>query len=340
MTIRSYTDNFAVVDSTKELSILPQAWTLLGDSGLFKDEFLSQAVVTFQETSGSLAVLKDTLRGSKPLTTSNDVRKIHSYSVPHFALNDALYPDDLAGKSAYGDSSQADTEAAAMLRKFSKLKKSYAVTKEVAAFHTLTTGTPYAPNSTISTQSFYTDFGLTRNEVDFVLGTATTDVVAKVESIIAGFQSSVTDGDVVTEVTAYCSPGFFAKLIAHAKIQQAYTYYSATEGQSIQRNRAGGMGLYRKFSFAGVNFIEVPTVLAGTTLIPANDAYFVANTDSGAFTRFYSPPNRFGLVNTTAMSEYVWTFKDQRGTEITIESESNFLHTLLKPNLVARGYTS
>lgn len=339
MTTRSFTNNFEVVDSTRELAILPQTWTLLGDSGLFKDEFLSQNTVTFQEVNGSITIVNDQVRGSKPQTTSNDVRKLHSYSLTHHPLMDALYPDDIAGKSAYSDLNAADTEAAALLRKMTKIRKSFDVTKEVARFKTLVTGQAWAPNGTI-VADFYTDFGITRNSVDFVFGTSTTDIVAKCESIIAGFQDSASDGTIINSVTAYCSPAWFAKLIAHAKVTQAYQYYSATEGQSILRNRAGGMGLYRRFSFAGINFVEVRTVLAGTTLIPTGEAYFVAETDDESFATFYGPPNRFGLVNTVAMPQYMWQFRDPRGTEITIESEMNMLNALKKPNFVAKGTTS
>lgn len=339
MTTRSFTNNFEVVDSTRELAILPQTWTLLGDSGLFRDEFLSQNTVTFQEINGSITIVNDQVRGSKPQTTSNGKRKLHSYSLTHHPLMDALYPDDIAGKSAYSDLNAADTEAAALLRKMTKIRKSFDVTKEVARFKTLVTGQAWAPNGTI-VADFYTDFGITRNSVDFVFGTAGTDIVAKCESIIAGFQDSASDGTIINSVTAYCSPAWFAKLIAHAKVTQAYQYYSATEGQSILRNRAGGMGLYRRFSFAGINFVEVRTVLAGTTLIPTGEAYFVAETDDESFTTFYGPANRFGLVNTIAMPQYMWQFRDPRGTEITIESEMNMLNALKKPNFVAKGTTS
>lgn len=339
MTTRSFTNSFDVVDSTRELAILPQTWTLLGDSGLFRDEMLSQNTVTFQETSGSIAIVKDQVRGSKPQTTSNDKRKLHSYSLTHHPLMDALYPDDIAGKSAYTDLSVADTEAAALARKMTKIRKSFDVTKEIARFQTLVTGQAWSPNGTV-VADYYTDFGFTRNVVDFVFGTSTTEITAKCEAVIRGFQDSATDGVIINSVTAYCSPTFFAKLIAHAKVQQAYTYYSATEGQSILRNRAGGMGLYRRFTFANINFVEVPTVLAGTALVPAGEAYFVAETDDDSFVTFYGPANRFGLVNTIAMPQYMWQFRDPRGTEITLEAEMNMLNLLKRPNFVAKGMSS
>lgn len=339
MQTRSFTNAFEVVDSTRELNTLPQTWTLLGDSGLFRDESLTQSTVTFQEVNGSLAVIKDMPRGAKPQTTSNDVRKIHSYYVPHFPVHDALLPSDIAGKSAYTNLSDAETEAAAMLRKMTKIRKSLDVTKEIARFQTMVTGQAYAPNGTV-VADFYSAMGVTRKEVDFLFGTSTTDVVDKCEEIRASFQASATDGSLITGVTAYCSPVFFKKLISHPKIQQGYQYFMATEGQMILRNRAGGQGLYRRFSYAGVDFVEVGTVLAGNALIPSGEAYFVANGDEDAFVTYYSPAERFGIVNTIAEPMYLWQFRDPRGMEISIEAESNFLNTLRRPAYVAKGTSS
>jgi hypothetical protein len=341
MTIRSFSNAFEVIDQTQSLSRIPQAWTLLGDSGLFSVEPITTRTVSFQEINGSLAVVNDQFLGSKPQTQSNDLRKIHTYSTTYHPIVDALYPQDLTGKSAYNDLSVADTEAAAMLRKMTKIKKSFAVSREIARFKTLGTGQPWAPNGTISTQSFYTDFGKTRNEVDFALNNSATDVISKCEAIIAGFQSAANDGEVITGVTAYCSTAFFSKLVAHAKTTQAYTYQMSFNGNNnITQDRAGGMGLYRRFNFGGILFLEVPTILAGTTLVTAGDAIFVANGVDDAFVTYVSPANRFGYENTFGELEYMWTFKDPRLTEITIEAEMSMLNVIKKPEMLARGYTA
>ena len=337
MTTRSFTNPFEVVDSTRELNTLPQTWTLLGDSGLFQEEMLSQNTVTFQETKGSLSLVTDSVRGSKPLAQSNDLRKIHSYSLSHHQLTDALYPEDLAGKSSYTDLTQADTEAAALMRKMVKIKRNFEMTKEVARFQTIVTGQAWAPNGTI-TADYYTDFGYTRSVVNFALDTVGTDIVEKCEEIIAGFSSTATDGVIVSGVTCYAGKTFFSKLIKHAKIVDAYRYYSATDGQSIMRNRAGGAGLYRRFSFAGIDFIEVGTGVNGTPFVPAAEAYFVANTSGDdSFVCYFGPANKFSSVNTIAMPQYMWSWADGRDSEISIESQMNMLNVLRRPNLVAKG---
>jgi len=339
--IRSYANGFEVADYTQELQVIPNSWTLLSDSGLFVDEFLSTRTVTFEQTDVTLGLIADQYWGAKPQANKDDTRKIHAWAIPHFPYVDALVPSDIQGVRAYGKQDVALTKAEALGRKLERIRKNYAITKEVAAFKTLTTGAVYAPNGTVVT-NFFTDMGVTQTSVDFVLGTGTTDVIGKVEAVISAMQDNALTGDVITGVIGYCSSEFFAKLIAHAKVQAAYQYYSATAQQSILRNRAGGMesGLYRQFEYGGIRFIEVRTVLAGQRLIPAQEAVFVPVGTSDSFVRYHAPANKFDFVNTVAESEYVFVTDDMKGERTDIDAESNFFTALRRPALVIKGTTS
>lgn len=337
--IRSYTNAFELQDFTQELAIIPNSWTLLGDVGLFSEEMLSTHTVTFEETNKTLGLITDQFRGAKPLANKDDNRKIHAYSIPHFPLTDKVLPQDIQSKRAYGSNSVAETEAAVLARKMERIRRNYDVTMEVSRFATLTTGNSYAPNGTIN-GNFFTQTGTTQTAVDFVLGTATTDVIGKVESVIAAMQDNANTGDVITGVVGYCSPEFFAKVIAHAKVQDAYRYYSATSTQEILRNRAGGNGLYREFTFSGVRLIEVRTILAGQRLIPANEAVFVPVGTTDSFVTYYGPANKLDFTNTMAERAYMFTFRDPKGESIDIDCESNWLNVLRRPQLVVKGTTS
>lgn len=335
----SSTNQFELVDRTDDLILLPQTWTLLGDMGLFQPDYLTTQTVTFEEQKGSLVIVKDQVRGSKPQTLGRDARKLHAYSTTHHPIYDALTPDELEARTRPGSKGkELDTEAAALLRMMEKIRKSYDRTMEVARFHTLATGNKWAPGGTAS-GNYYSDFGLTRKEVDFVLGTATTDVIAKCEEIIASFQASATEGQVITRVIALASPAFFSKLIAHAKVTQSYLYQQIGGNSNILQARAGGMGLYRRFNFSNIEFIEVPA-LTGDTLVPSGDCIFVALDDMGSFKTYFSPAQRFGIVNTVAEASYLWTQRAANLKEITIEAEMNMLNVLMKPNFVARGFTA
>lgn len=337
---RSYSSNFDVVDYTQELQIIPNSWTLLNDSGLFTEEFLTTNTVTFEEQNKTLALIGDQVRGGKPQANLDDVRKIRSYPIAHFPIVDAILPSDIQGKRAYGSQDQAETEGAVIARKMERIRRNMDITMEVARFSTLSTGNLYAPNGTIS-GNLFTDFGVTQTSVDFVLGTATTDIVGKTESVIAAMQDNANTGDVITGVIAYCSPEWFGKFISHAKIQTAFQYYTATEGQQIQRNRAGGNnGLYRRFEYAGITFIEVRTVLAGVRLVPAGEVIFVPVGTTDTFVSYFGPANRMDFVNTVAERGYLWMYRQPKGTGIDLDGEFDVTHIVRRPQLVVRGTTS
>jgi len=337
---RSYGNAFEVVDYSAELSIVSPTWTLLNDVGLFSEEFLTTPTVTFEENSKTIALIGDQYRGAKPQAGKDDNRKIRSYPVAHFPIVDEILPQDISGKRMYGSTDMAETEAAVLVRKMERLRRSFDVTLEVGRFSLLTTGNLYAPNGTIS-GNIFSDFGITQTSVDFVLGTATTDIMGKVESVIAAMQDNANTGDVITGVVAYCSSEWFAKFISHAKITTAYQYFAATEGQMINRNRAGGNnGLYREFSYGGIRFIEVRTVLAGQRLIPAGEVVFVPTGTSDVFVSYFAPCNKMDFVNTVAERQYMFTYRDPKGEKVDIDAEMNVTHLVRRPALVVKATTS
>lgn len=337
---RSFTNAYECTDYTQELLLVPNAWTLLGDVGLFQDEALAMNTATFEVTQQTLGLLKDYKRGTKPQTSKDDVSKILTYAIPHFPIQDELLASDLVGKRMIGSPDQLDNKANALAKKIARIRKSMDITKEVARFKTLTTGQAYAPNGTV-VADYFTDMGVTQTSVDFALNSGTTDVIAKVEAVIANMQDYAQTGDVINGVVGYCSPEFFAALIAHAKVQTAYTYYTATAGQEILRNRAGGMqsGLYRSFEYGGIKFIEVRTVLAGERLIPAKEAVFVPTGTSDSFVAYMAPAGRFDYLGSIAEAGYLWTFDSPKGTHVDIEGEFNYLPVLRRPKLVVKGTT-
>ena len=269
-TIRAFDKPFEMVDLTEELNLIPNTWGLIGEMGLFKSEPVTQHTVTVEATSGTLSVIPDSYRGNRTTVNKDDTRNIRAFPIPHFNDADQVTPQDLQGKRGYG-TDQADTEAAVVARKLERIRRNYAVTLEAARAFAITNGAIYAPNGTV-VDSYYSSFGITRKDTDFVLGTATTDLGAKIEEVIAHTQDNILSGEVVTGVTVLCSPEFFTKLISHASIKDAYKYYTST--QEPLRNRLGS-GVYRRFDHQGVSFVEYRGSVNGARYIPAGEAYSV-----------------------------------------------------------------
>lgn len=333
----SPTSQFNVVDRTNELLLLPQNFTLMNDSGLWSEEFLTTKTVTFEERSGTLSLVKDQIEGSKPQTTGNDLRKLHSYPMTHHPMLDALLPQDIATVLRPGAlAPEFDTRERALMWKMEKIRKSYDRTLNFARFRTLAAGDLWSPGGTVA-GNMYADFGVTRKNENFDLANASSDIIAHCEAIISNFQSQATEGQEIQKVVSYCSGGFFSALIAHPKVQAGYNLSAAMAPQQISRDRAGGMALYRRFVFSNIEFIEVTQSVNGTPLVDADKAVFVADDGDGAFMTYFGPPNRFGYINTPAERNYLWTYEDQRGTQITLESESNFINLMRRPSFVSGG---
>ena len=335
--VRSFTNAFEVTDYTSEINLIPNAWSLTDELGIFQKEFVSQNTITFEKTSGTIALITDQVRGTRSNVNKDDNRQLHSYTIPHFPLDDYLAPQDVQGKRAFGSVDTAETEAAVIARKLERMRRNHAATAEAAKMQAITTGTIYAPNGTVAA-NYYTDFGVTRTEVDFVLSTATTNVVEKVEQVIASITDNMLSGDFPSGgIVALCSPQFFGKLIKQANVIESYKYYSSV--QEPLRNRLG-TGLYRRFEYAGCTFIETRAAFNGTPLVPVGDAYFIPAGTQDAFVSYYGPANRFDYVNTIAEEMYAFQFRDPKGTKIEIETETNALHLVRRPQCVVRGFSS
>ena len=336
MQVRSFEKPFELVDYTQELLLVPNKWGLINELGIFDNEPVSQHSVTVESRDGTLGLVTDKVRGERNNVSKDDTRTLRSFAIPHFPLDDAIKPQDVQGKRAYGSADQAETEAAVMARKLERIRSNHAITLEAARAYALTTGAIYAPNGTVS-GNFYTDFGVTRKSIDFVLGTAGTDLTAKSEEGIAHIQDNIQTGEVVSNIIVLCSPAFFGKLINHASVKEAYKYYTSTQEPLRQRL---GSGLYRRFVHGGVEYIEYRGSYNGTALIPAGEAYMLPTGTQDMFKTYFSPANKFDFVNTLGEEAYVFTYRDPKGAEIAIESEANFLNLVRRPQAVVQLTTS
>lgn len=337
MITRSFSNNFEVQDFTQELGMIPNIRTPLSDLGIFRAEPISTTSVTFEQTFGTLGLINDVYRGGNVLANQDETRKLHTYAVPYHKVIDYITGADIQGKRMYGSADMAETEAAVLERKMTRLKRSALMTEEYAKFYTLTQGKIWSPSGTVAHSSFYTDFGVTRLEVDFNLDSATTDVLGAIESVIAHIQDNALSGDVYSGVVGLCSPEFFQALITHAKVQAAYQYYSST--QEPLRNRLGGnTTLYREFNYGGVLFREIRDAVNGNRFIPANDVYFVPMNTGDSFVTYVAPSNKMGFANTMGEPQYLFVYNDPKGEKKEIELEFSHVHLMRRPQVVVRGY--
>lgn len=341
MIIRDFGPNgaFSLTDWTQEVSFIPNTWGLINNLGIFGTLPVAEHTVSFQEVSKDFGLILDRVRGDRANTNKDYNRKIHTFPIPHFPLEDAIFPKDVQGKSAYGNLSEAETLEGVRARKMERIRLSHAATLEYARAVALTTGNIYAPNGTVAL-NWFSEFGVTQQVVNFAFSNASTSIIGASELAIAGIQDN--SGMIsYAGVVALCSPEFFAALISHPTIAPAYQFYTSTQSPLRDRLAQGGSvtALHRQFEHGSVLYIEMRDQFAGNRLIPASTAVFVP-TGTDFFQTYFGPAERFDIVNTLGQEVYMFEQAAPNGTAINIETESNFANALLKPMTVIKATMS
>lgn len=338
-TTRSFENNgqYLVTDLTAQLNLITPTWQYITDLGIYNQIGVTQSNITLELVEDSIQLIGDVKRGARHTVNSDETRSLKSLPIPHFTYDDAIYAEELAGRRAYG-SDQADTEIEVRARKLARMMRNWDMTHEAAKVLAITEGKAYAPNGTVAID-YYAEFGKTRKVVDFALGTPSTDVVAKNEEVIAHIQDNALSLGGVGETLVIASPEFFTKYVGQANVQAAYQMYSST--QEPLRNRLGGNATrFREFVHAGLRLVEYRGSFNGNRLIPAGKAYAFPTGVDDMFEFYVAPASTFDLVNTIGEKAYMWEQRSPRNDFIALESESNFLALVRRPQAIVELISS
>lgn len=344
---RDFNNSNRIVEWTDELIEIPNTWGMVNQMGLFVPRGITQTSYSFDKTVKGTVLLTDTPRGERSVYGSQEGRETHAVSVPHFTYDDAVGPEDLQGVRMDGSEQAVMTMAKARADVLARARRNYAATFEYARLQALQ-GVVYAPQGTVNI-NWYTEFGITKTSVDYVLGTASTNTIEKAEEVIAHIQDNLLTGEMVSQVVALCSPEFFAKLIKQDKTVDAYTYFSSNNqvgGKELLRDRLGNPLDVRSrvFSHGGVDYVEYRgsfTDKAGDVkkLIPAGEAIAFPTQVTDMYRTIYSPAHRLSTANT--MGKEMYAFEEViQDKKWEYETETNFLNMVTRPQAVVRLFSS
>ncbi|ADD65011.1 major capsid protein [Pseudomonas phage PAK_P1] len=336
---RSYLNDgqFYIADQTENLLIIPNTWTLVENMGVFTSEGVTQNTVQFEEIETRYGLVKDAIRGTRHQVASDQRRQLRAFAIPHFNQDDYITPEDIQGKRAFG-ADREETLNEVRARKLETIRRNWANTAEVASVSAIVTGKSYAPAGTIE-YDWYDLMGKTRKVVGFDLTNPTADVMGKTEEIFVHMQDNSQDGLIRGDFVALCSPEFFTALINHPSIKEFYKAYQASPQYWRERLTARGLDLrFREFYFGNIHFIEYRGVDPyGNRLIPAGDAYFIPTDSGDLFARYFGPGSTFDDLGTLGKELYATERMAEDRRSILIETESNFIHVLRRPQMIVRG---
>ncbi|MDT7953885.1 MAG: major capsid protein [Acetobacteraceae bacterium] len=327
---------YSLAEMTQAINILPNVYTRLGQMGLFRFDGITQRSVVIEQAEGVLNLLPTVPLGGPATVANRDTRSMRSFTVPWIPHDDVITPQDIQGVRGFGVADAADPLATVMERKLTRMRGKHAQTREYMEVNALRGIVRDGAGTTL--YNYFTEFGLAQQETDFLLGTAGTQVQGKVRDVLRKIETEL-KGETMTGVLALVSPEFFDRLIGHAKVEEAYKYYSSTGAQPLREDTR------RRFPFAGIVFEEYnATVTLSTgateTLIPSGEGIAFPLGTLDTFVTYGAPANLIETVNTVGLPIYARQIARPDGSAIEVKTEASILPVNKRPRLAVRIFSS
>lgn len=224
---------YTLAEMTTAINILPNVYTRLGEMGLYRFEGVTQRSVIIEQAEGVLNLLPTVPLGGPATVANRDLRSMRSFTVPWIPHDDVITPQDVQGLRGFGVADAADPLATIMERKLTRMRIKHAQTREYMEVNALRGIVKDGAGATL--YNYFSEFGLTQISVDFLLGTATTSVQSKIRQVLRSIETEL-HGETMTGVLALVHLDFFDKLISHAKVEEAYKYFSSTGAQPLRED--------------------------------------------------------------------------------------------------------
>lgn len=328
-------DAFSTQELTNAINVVPNSFGRVGELGIFAQRSVSTTSVMVEVNNGVLNLLPPTLRGGPATKNKTGKRQMRSFVIPQFALEDRINAEDVQNVRAFGSETELELVQDVVNERLMEMSNKHDITLEWLRVTALRGVIKDDENNDIL--NLFTEFGVVQKEVDFVLGTGTTDVAGKCREISRHIELNL-KGDTMSGVHALCSPEFFDKLVKHATVKDAYIYQ---QGQNVMRD-----DMRKKFVFQGITFEEYigsATDRDGTErkFIPAGDARFFPVGTNSTFFNYFAPADFMETVNTRGLPKYAKQAVDSQFQRfVDLHTQMNPLPICLRPALLVRGYSN
>lgn len=340
-----------VVDLTDALLDIPNNVGVLNSLNLFADKYSSQKRIEIRRLKTNSHLVGDRNWDERNQTLAGSSRDAIELKIPHFPVDDAIYPNDIDGNlqvSSVEDAMSLETVATVRAEKMTMLREAHALTLEAARMQLITAGTAYAPNGTLrtsygSTYNFYTEWGVTRHSVPVTLSAAA-DPRSAFNTAKATVRAAIRNGQAGSiGFVVLCSNTFYNALYQNAFVTDAAKYLQNANmllGSPVAGAVPGLDNRFEQITLWGIRFIN-----AGDAGYETNDGTFVPFITEGEahmlptgiaslFETHYAPANRFASVNKAAQGSYWFEYADEKDSKIEIMTEQNFLNICRYPEAI------
>lgn len=288
---------------------------IAGTTNSFAAEFMTESNILVPTTAWGGVAPKN----------SSGTRIAKSWTIPHMPLEDVVLASDVMGVRAFG-STAAETVSGKVLDRLQAMKNKIDTTLAFRRLKAKQGIIVDADGSTII--NYFTDFGVEQTEVDFDLGTATTNVAAKCQDVIDNIEDALGQ-EIYTSIEVEVDRAFYDALVAHKNVREVFLGWSAAE-QKLGRSNTSG------FEFGGLKFIVNRQSVGGTPIYATKTGSAYPRGTQDVFVTALAPADFNETVNTLALPYYAkQRTKDfDRGFDLHVQA--NQLPTVLKPKALVK----
>lgn len=325
------TDAFNMTTLTAGTIKAPFRPRRIAELGLFFDKGIRTKTVMVEEKAGLLSLIPTSARGGVPDTIGGTPRTARSFIVPHLARETKILADEIEGVRSFGSESELEGVQAVVNDRLATLRYMHEVTLEYLRIGAIK-GTILDSNGTTTIYNLFTEFGVAQQVKDFVFGTTTTDILATVIAMKELIEDEL-GGDSYQSIRVLCSATWFAALVGHTLVRDAYKYQ---QSQALRSDLRAG------FSFGDVDFEVYRGSVGGVPFIPTGTAYAfpmgVITENGPLFTTYFAPADFVETVNEIGLPIYVKQAPDPDGLNrfVKLHSQSNPLPLCLRPRVVVK----
>lgn len=330
-------DAYGVVAMTDVVNAMPFVPGRAGALGIFEESGIATTVIAIERRDGLLALIPNQKRGTPNWQNQIPKGKLRTLELPHLRLTDAVQPHEVQNVRAFGaGAGELKTMDRTVQERLDWMIPKHDVTVEYGRIGALK-GIILDADGTTVIANLFTEFGVTQTPIDFTLGTTTTDLIA-LSADVSGAVEDALGAAVYDHIHVFCGKTFWKKFISHTAVKDAYRYYEAT-GQNMNPLRDDLR--YRGFAFGGLVWEQYRGKVGGVSFVADSEAHAFPVGVPGLFKTVYGPADWNETVNTIGIPRYAKQYPtDNRGSSITVETQSNPLSYCVRPEVLQKLTTS
>ena len=333
---------YTAVELTEEINRIPNTYGLLNELDLFPSQGIASTLVEIRFEDGVLHVLPRVERGGAPTEAERGKGKAIYLEVPHFPHQDVLKPKDLENMLRLrGGALRRQTADDLMAKRLDEMRGKHAITREYLRTGALKGTIVDGAAKTI--YDLFDVFGIVKKTVDFVLGTGTTDIIAKCEEVRDHIITNL-KGESMTGVEVIVSSSFFNKFVQHAEVEKFWLQTQGAQELIRLARDTRGNNWGRVFEFQEITFREykgvAPLKSGSVPFVAAGYGHAYPAGTMNAFATYDGPAYHWDFIDDPGIEMYISTKILDHGQGVELVSQSNPLPVCKRPELLVEVSTS